>query len=184
MALEREIKLRFATVAEARAAVLKAGGRPLVPRRLQRDQLLDTGNGLLRGQGCALRLREEPGQATVTFKGPVEPASQKLRDELETRVGDAGILLEILAGLGFRVWFRSEKYREEFAGQGVIIAVDETPVGTFVEIEGSEDGIRAMAAALGQQEADYVLHSYRRLFLDDCARRGRPAADMLFVADV
>lgn len=180
MPLEREIKLRFAGAAEARTAVLKAGGTPLAPRRLQQDSLLDTEQGLLRGRGCALRLRQEPGQATFTFKGPVEPSTAKLREELETRVGDAAVLVQILGEVGFGVWFRYEKYREEFAGRDVVIAVDETPVGTFVEIEGSEDGIRTTAEALGRTEADYVLHSYRRLFLDDCARRGRPATDMLF----
>ena len=146
MALEREIKLQFATAAEARAAVLKSGARPLAPRRLQHDQLLDTDDGLLVGSGCALRVRTESGGARVTFKGPVEPSTHKLRDELETRVGDAEVLLQILAALGFSVRFRYEKYREEFAGQDVVIAVDETPVGTFVEIEGSEDGIRSAAA--------------------------------------
>ncbi len=180
MALEREIKLRFAGAAEARAAVLKAGGTPLAPRRLQQDSLLDTEHGLLRGRGCALRLRQEAGQATLTFKGPVEPSTAKLREELETRFGDAAVLMQILGELGFGVWFRYEKYREEFAGRDIVIAVDETPVGTFVEIEGSEDGIRITAEALGRNEADYVLHSYRRLFLDDCARRDRPATDMVF----
>ena len=52
--------------------------------------------------------------------------------------------------LGFRVWFRYEKYREEFAHEDVTIAIDETPVGTFVEIEGSEQGIDHMAAALAR----------------------------------
>ena len=62
----------------------------------------------------------------------------------------------------------------------MIVAIDETPVGVFVEIEGSEQGITAMAAALGRAPADYILDSYRGLFLEhrDAAR---PAGtDMLF----
>jgi adenylate cyclase class 2 len=117
----------------------------------------------------------------LTFKGPVTPSAAKLREELETPVQDAAILVRILNELGFAVWFRYEKRREEFVGRDVLIAVDETPIGTFVEIEGSEEGIRSTAAALGRGEADYILDSYRRLFVDYCARRQRPATDMLFI---
>ena len=69
----------------------------------------------------------------------------KVREEIETVVGDGDILLRVLKELGLHVWFRYEKYREEFAHEDVIVAIDETPVGIFVEIEGSEHGIAAMA---------------------------------------
>jgi len=62
----------------------------------------------------------------------------------------------------------------------VIIAVDETPVGTFVEIEGGEHGIQEMAGALGRTPRDYVLDSYRRIYVIDCQARGVAPADMTF----
>ena len=80
----------------------------------------------------------------------------KLRDEFETLVGDGVLLLRIFEELGYQVWFRYEKYREEFAHEDVIVAIDETPVGVFVEIEGSESGITAMAAAMGRGPDDYL----------------------------
>ena len=178
--LEREIKLRFPSPEEARAAVLAAGASPAVGRRLQDDRLLDTPNGLLRDRGSILRVRQEPGRGFLTFKGPVRPADQKLRDERETAVGDARVLLAILNELGFRVWFRYQKYREEFSRAGVIVAVDETPVGTFVEIEGSDRGITEAAEALGRHPSDYVLESYRGLYVEYCRARGMPLTDMLF----
>ena len=73
-----------------------------------------------------------------------------------------------------------EKYREEFAHEDVTIAVDETPVGTFVEIEGSEGGIRQTAEALARKPADYVTDSYRGLYVRHCEQHGLPLADMLF----
>ena len=85
------------------------------------------------------------------------------------------MLLHVLEELGFRVWFRYEKYREEFAHEDVTIAIDETPVGTFVEIEGSEQGIHDMAAALARKPADYVTDSYRGP-VREALRAARPAA--------
>jgi adenylate cyclase class 2 len=90
------------------------------------------------------------------------------------------LLLRVLEQIGFRVWFRYQKYREEFAHEDVIVALDETPVGVFVEIEGSETGIHEMASALARKPEDYVLDSYRGLFVKHCQRHGLPVSDMLF----
>jgi adenylate cyclase class 2 len=178
--LEREIKLRFDSAAQARAAVLAAGATPLRSRRLQEDSLLDTPDGLLRRRRSLLRVRMECGKSLVTFKGPVQPSAMKVREELETVAGDGSLLLSIFEALGFEVWFRYEKYREEFALDDVIVAIDETPVGVFVEIEGGERGIAATAEALGRGPSHYVLDSYRGLYVRDCEERGVPVTDMLF----
>jgi adenylate cyclase class 2 len=178
--LEREIKLRFPDVESAHAAVLHTGATPIRGRRLQEDCLLDTPHDILRERRCVLRVRVESGKSYLTFKGPVQPAAMKLREELETVVADGAVLIRILEELGYRAWFRYEKYREEFALDDVIVAVDETPVGTFVEIEGGERGIEEMAVALGRAPTDYLLDSYRRLWVLDCEARGLTPRDMLF----
>jgi adenylate cyclase, class 2 len=182
MALEREIKLRFESADVARQRILcpSVGATPLRGRRLQEDSLLDTADNLLFQRRSALRVRSENGKSLLTFKGPVQPSAMKLREEHETVVADGGELLTILGELGWRVWFRYEKYREEFAAEDVIIAIDETPIGVFVEIEGSEDHIHRAAAALGRAPNDYVTASYRSLYLDHCRERGLTATDMLF----
>jgi adenylate cyclase, class 2 len=182
--LEREIKLRFESAEAARAAVLAIGASPLRSRRLQDDALLDNDEGLLRERRSALRIRVESGRNLVTLKGPVQARSvMKLREELETPVGDGALLLKIFEALGFRVWFRYQKYREEFTLDDVIIAIDETPVGTFVEIEGGDRGISSTAEALGRGPDDYLLESYRALFVQYCESRGLSATDMLFEED-
>ena len=178
--MEREIKLCFRTPDEARHAILAAGATPLRGRRLQEDSLLDTPDNQLHRRRCALRVRLECGTTSLTFKGPVEPSDMKVRKELETIVGDGLLLLRVLGELGLRVWFRYQKYREEFAYEDITVAIDETPVGTFVELEGGERGIHRMAAALARQPADYVRDSYYGLFVKYCQARGLPITDMLF----
>jgi adenylate cyclase, class 2 len=178
--MEREVKLRFASAAQARAAILGAGATPLLGRRLQEDALLDTPDEHLRRRRCVLRVRAESGKSRLTFKGPVQPGTVKVREEIETVVADGHALLRVLHELGLRVWFRYEKYREEFACDDVIVAVDETPVGVFVEIEGSEQGITAAAHALGKGQDDYILDSYRTLFLAHGREHGLTGRDMVF----
>jgi adenylate cyclase class 2 len=178
--VEREIKLRYETAAAAREAVVATGATPVHGRRLQEDALLDTDDEELRRRRCILRVRTENGKARLTFKGPVQPAIMKVREEVETLVGDGEVLLRVLQELGLHVWFRYEKFREEFASEDVIIAVDETPVGVFVEIEGGEEGITQAASALGRGPSDYVLDSYRGLFLAHRDGHGLTGRDMVF----
>lgn len=178
--LECEVKLRFDSPETARTAVIAAGAQPLKPRRLQSDALFDTPERMLTARSQVLRVRIEDGHSFVTFKSPLAHPTLKLREELETAVGDGERLARILEGAGFRTWFRYEKYREEFALDEVVIAVDETPVGTFVEIEGTDPGITAAAVALGRGPADYIIDSYRTLFVRFCAERGVAAGDMVF----
>ena len=162
--LEREIKLRFDSAADARAAVQATGATLVHGRRFQEDCLLDTEDEDLRRSGACSGCRTEE-RSLLTFKGPVLPGPMKIREELETVVADGEILHQVFERLGLHVWFRYQKYREEYSHQDVLIAVDETPVGTFVEIEGAEEGIMATAAAMGRTTADFILDSYHRLFL-------------------
>jgi adenylate cyclase class 2 len=181
---EREIKLRFESAEQAREAVILAGGTPLHGRRLQEDSLLDTEDESLRRRRCVLRIRVENGKSRITFKGPVQPSIVKMRDEFETIVGDGALLLRVFEELGFHVWFRYEKYREEFSHEDVTVAIDETPVGVFVEIEGSEPGILSMADALGRTPDDFVLDSYRGLFLQHRDAFGLSGTDMVFASNL
>lgn len=178
--IEREVKLRFDSPEQARAAIVAAGAAPLRCRRLQEDALLDTADESLRRRQCALRIRTEAGKSLLTFKGPVQPGSMKMREEHETVIGDGEVLQHVFEELGLHVWFRYEKYREEFAAEDVTIAIDETPVGTFVEIEGGEQGILAMAQALGRSPADFILDSYRSLFVSHRDKFGLHTDNMVF----
>jgi adenylate cyclase class 2 len=184
VALEREIKLRFDSAEEARAKILALGATPLHGRRLQEDALLDTEDETLRRMRSTLRVRCEGGKSLLTYKGPALPGLVKIREEFETVVSDGNVLLTILEQLGLHIWFRYEKYREEFSADDVVLAVDETPVGTFVELEGGEQAIHATARALGKSPDDYITDSYRFLFLQHRDANGLDGHDMVFAERV
>ncbi|MBS1819185.1 MAG: class IV adenylate cyclase [Acidobacteria bacterium] len=181
--VEREIKLRYASLEAALESVRALGAALHSERRLQDDVILDTPDGGLRAARSALRVRTETTQAVLTFKGPPIPGLMKVREEIETGVDDGAVLLEILARVGFTPAFGYQKFRTEYALDDVLITIDETPIGVFVELEGSEEAITTTARRLGRSPADYVVESYRTLYLQDCARRGvTPGVRMHFTA--
>ncbi len=180
--IEREVKLAFDDVAAARHAVVAAGGSLVVPRRLLADGLFDTANRLLGATGRALRVRRDRSRALLTFKGAVESGPVKAREEIETTVGSADVIESLIQALGFHRWFLAEKYREEYDVAGTSVAIDETPIGVFVEIEGAEAAIADVAGRLGRRDADYQTASYRDLHEAWCAAHNLPAGDMTFAA--
>ena len=180
--VEREIKVRFASKSAAHEAVESVGATPLRSKRLQKDALFDWPDKRLRQSQCVLRVRQENEDCTLTFKGPPESASMKVREEIESTAGNRSNLVTILERLGLEVWFRYEKYREEFTFDGVIVAIDETPVGIFIELEGEENVIHQIAGSLGWSQEDYILDSYRDIFLKESNTKGSGTSDMVFDA--
>ena len=137
-------------------------------------------------------------RVVLTFKQPIEQPSgaemesasdwpYKVREEIEVEVADARVLTRIFEGLGMSGWFRYEKYRTTFQlpdseawAKGLLIELDETPIGTFVELEGPASAIDRAAAELGYSKHDYVLTNYLRLYMEDCRRKGEQPTHMLF----
>ncbi len=107
--VEREVKLPYDSPAAARRAVVGAGATPLRARRLQNDCLLERETEPLGDRHCTLRVRVDGDRAYVTFKGAPALGRTKVREELETTVGDGALLLRLFERLGFRVWFRYQK---------------------------------------------------------------------------
>jgi adenylate cyclase class IV len=78
------------------------------------------------------------------------------------------------------VCFRYQKYRQEFILNETHIAVDETPIGNYVEFEGSENGIRELTARMGIAEAQFLRSSYYSLYLEYCREKGETPKFMVF----
>jgi adenylate cyclase class 2 len=174
--IEREIKVRVESADAAREALARVGAALVRLRHFEDNLLFDDAQGSLRASGAALRLRRTPNSGILTFKGPraIEDGA-KVREESETLVDDPDAIPAILKRLGYRPVFRYQKYRESWTHRGQEIEVDETPIGTFLEIEGDAEGIKAVAADLGFAPADYLSESYVGLFF---AQGGQ--GDMVF----
>jgi adenylate cyclase class 2 len=165
--VETEIKLRMDGPDAARRAVTALGATRQRARHFEDNLLYDDARSSLLAAGQALRLRRADGRVIVTHKGAREPRADgvKRRPETEFEVSDGGAFEAILAALGYGKVFRYQKYRETYRWRDVEIVVDETPIGTYLEIEGPVATIHEAARALGRGPQDYIADSYAALFL-------------------
>lgn len=173
---ESEIKLRVASPDEARARLARLPAQLVRARHFEDNLLYDDVKGSLRAAGRLLRLRRAGEQALLTFKGPAALAlGVKTRAETEVAVADPEALGRILAELSLSPVFRYQKYRETYRDGDAEIVIDETPIGTFLEIEAAPAEIHRVAAALGYARSDYLVESYAALFF-----AGGGTGDMVF----
>lgn len=178
--LEVEIKLPAHDLDALRPRIAQLGWRQLGPRTLEINVLFDRQDNSLRGAGVVLRLRQYGGRRVLTYKGPGRDGKHKVREEIETTVGDLDAVQAIFARLGFQPGFRYEKYRTEYTDDTGHLTIDETPIGNFLELEGPADWIDQWAQRLGYQESDYITLSYGRLYAAYCERKGLPITHMVF----
>ncbi|HLI86740.1 MAG TPA: class IV adenylate cyclase [Bryobacteraceae bacterium] len=181
MPTETEVKLAVASAAAARGLLRAKGYRVSKPRIFEANDVFDTPDRRLRDAQSLLRVRQVRREAKLTYKGPPSGGKHKSREELELKADDAQTLASILGRLGFARVFRYEKYRTEFQRETTgTVTLDETPIGTYLELEGAPGWIDRTARALGFEEKDYILESYGRLYLTWCERQGREPGDMVF----
>src|SRR5882757_11569491 len=166
MPQEIEIKFRVKDLRALARKLRAAGFRLVTPRTHEMNTLYDLPGGLLRARKQLLRLRKYGSTWTLTHKSGAKRARHSSRVELETVVGDGKKMDAILRGLGYAPSFRYEKFRAEWTdGKGQVV-VDETPVGSFCEIEGAPRWIDSTARRLGVRPEDYITKNYATLFAE------------------
>lgn len=180
---ENEIKLAFPSPELAVRRLLAAGATPIRERVFEDNVLFDLPDRPLTRGGRILRLRCAGEQAVLTFKAPVAGDHRhKVKTEHETAVSDPEALRRILTGLGYEPVYRYQKFRAAYRLGEVEAVVDETPIGTFVELEGAPDDVDRAAETLGATPADYIRLTYRELHERHAAERGVPVGDLLMPA--
>jgi adenylate cyclase class 2 len=179
---ETEIKLAVPNAKFARLLLRAAGFRVCQPRVFETNTVFDTPRRSLRKAAALLRVREAGGTNTLTYKGRPVASRHKSREELELKISDAGAAAAILARLGFHPASRYEKFRTEFRQprRSGVIMLDETPIGVFLELEGTAHWIDRTARRLGFQEIHYITASYARLYLEWCKRQQIKPSNMVF----
>jgi adenylate cyclase, class 2 len=198
---EIEVKLRVTDLAAAIRAIEELGAVSH-GRVFESNTLYDTPHSDLRRRGRLLRVRSESaplagrrnrqGRArtvVLTSKAPPpQPHSTKKKSRYKERAEREVVASHsrdwraTLARLGFQPQFHYEKYRTSFRLRGLHLDLDETPIGTFLELEGHPAAIDQVARTLGYTTASYIRATYWDLQASDCRRHDRPMKNMVFPA--
>jgi len=123
------------------------------------------------------------GRAKPRRSSPPGRPAYKVRQEIEFPVPDSAAYRNVLAELGFRPAFYYEKFRTLYrlpGLSGVAVALDETPIGTFLELEGRPGAIARARKRLGYEPRDVILQSYGALYAAHQRARRQPFRHMLF----
>lgn len=176
--VEREVKFAGVDLDVLRSRLLELEAERVGPPSDEDNWLLDRGGELARGAGV-LRIRQDGQGALVTFKGPATfEGATKVRRELEIRIESAEDALTLFSALGYEVVRRYQKIREEWRLGSETICLDHTPIGDFVEFEGSK--AEAVAKRCGFDPATAVRKSYLMLYEEHLAEHPDAPRDMLF----
>lgn len=184
MSADREVEIKFRiNDTKALTTELEASGFRLVTGRThETNTLYDLPGAPLRRRGALLRIRQYGPNWTVTYKdrSKIRPGRHKSRREIETQVENGKALAGILEAAGFKPGFAYEKFRSEWGDGAGHVVIDETPIGTFGEIEGPPQWIDNVARRLGISRDQYITASYAELFLEWKRKTRSKAAQMLF----
>jgi adenylate cyclase, class 2 len=180
--MEVEIKFRVENTRRLASRLRAEGFRLVTPRTRELNTLFDLPSQALRKKGEVLRLRKYGDEWLFTYKAKGKVTRHKTRVEIETRLADGEQLEKILLALGYAPSFRYEKFRAEWSdGKGHVV-VDETPIGSFGEIEGPARWIDRTARRLGITQHSYITASYVELFFAWKRRTRSLAREMTFHA--
>lgn len=166
--IEKEIKLKIDSSKKILQKIGKSGFHLFKKRYFEDNFLFDFENKKLLLNGCILRLRIIKGKGVLTFKeSPVVQSITKVRTEVETHVDDPEAIFEIFEKLGLKVIFRYQKFRRIYKKGDLTLSLDETPIGNFLELEGSEEDIIMEARSLGFSVSEFIKESYMELFFKE-----------------
>jgi len=188
MSVETELKTRVESHEAVRAQLARARA-VFVRCVLETNRLFDDDDGRLYRDGCGLRVRSvealdgDGGAATITFKGPRQSGMYKVREELESAVGDPAAVCALLDRLGYRERIVFEKRRETWRLGDCTVELDTLPrLGCFVEIEGPDEAaVTDVASRIGLGDAGPIMDSYVSMVADLLGADGSKRMELRFL---
>lgn len=169
--LEIEVKIRIENLDSIRQKLEKVGAVLHRDRHFEENVLFDLPDEVLFHKQSALRLRISGKKSYLTFKGPVQKSRRfKVREEFETEVRNPKQAAKILRALGYREVFRYRKHRTVFRTKKITVCLDETAVGSFIELEGDRSDIVRFARTLGFSKQDFIKTDYITMLSLDNSR--------------
>lgn len=160
-----EIEKKYQLTKKQREAVLQRLpelGAKRIGKEFE-ENMLFAGEALEPGR-AVLRLRRTEKRAVLTYKERFPSRSDiKHQREDETVVDDPDAMELILDALGFTPALVYEKRRETWTLGQTEIVIDELPFGWFMEIEGTEQGIREIENKLAIEGLKSELATYPQL---------------------
>jgi len=184
---EYELKARLEVPVKDFRTRLAGRGWELTFRGRMSDRRLDDADRSLEARDEVLRIRHYEGEGgdgegrrrtVVAWKGPARRAAGfKLRDEIESRVGDGEAVVDLLARLGYdRVTLALDRRVEILRKGAVTIRLERYPrMDVLIEIEGPPDRVRTRLPETGLPAEAWKAWPLCRFVEDYEARTGRSA---------
>ncbi|WP_143309949.1 class IV adenylate cyclase, partial [Candidatus Entotheonella palauensis] len=178
---EIEVKFIVDDVTTLRQRIIGLEASLHHPRAYEDNWCFDTPDQRFQQEDRLLRLRRDR-RILLTYKEPPPTADTafKVRQEYEIEVNDFEQARALVEKLGFAPSLRYEKYRETFRYGEAEILLDETPLGAFVEIEGTRESIDAITKQLELDDANRITASYGDIFEAVRTAYDLPFGDMTF----
>ena len=187
-AIETEIKFHVDNAVALESQLAAIGFHLDTPRSFESNTLYDTPARDLRSRRELVRIRNYNGVWLLTHKrvpdtesgSNLDSGRHKHRIETETILSDGQALAEVFASIRMIPVFRYEKWRTEWSDEQGHCVIDETPLGTFAELEGPDDWIDQITQQLGISPESQLTISYGRLFEDWKKQTGSAAENLTF----
>jgi adenylate cyclase, class 2 len=171
MYIEIEAKLKVDSLESVKERLEKLGAS-FEAEQQQRDFYFDDLNSAFAKSDSCLRIRQQRDNGGerifLAYKGPKHKSNFKKRAEIEIEVSNLEKTQKLLSALGYKESIVVEKKRNLWRLGDCLVALDDvSDLGSFVEIEGSNDKkIAEVQKRLGLENLQHISKSYAELLAE------------------